>query len=71
MAEKYWRAEKTPYQEGTGLGLFIVKALVEAHGGRIEVKSALGQGTCFSVFLPAAAAEGPGEAQPSQMRAAK
>ena len=54
LFEKYQRSETTRQQEGTGLGLFIVKALVEAHGGHIEVQSAPGQGTCFSVFLPIA-----------------
>lgn len=52
--EEYQRAENaTPYA-GSGIGLFIVKALVEAHGGRVEVKSTLGQGTRFSVILPTA-----------------
>jgi signal transduction histidine kinase len=37
---------------GTGLGLTIVKAIVEAHGGRITVRSELGQGTTFRVELP-------------------
>jgi PAS domain S-box-containing protein len=53
LFEKYRRAASTRGQEGAGLGLYIVKLLVEAHGGRIEVHSTPGQGTCFSVFLRA------------------
>lgn len=48
--------------EGTGLGLPIVKSIVEAHSGRIEVRSRRGEGTTFTVYLPAiteAASEGP------------
>lgn len=37
---------------GLGLGLTIVKELAELHGGRTEVKSEAGSGTCFSIFLP-------------------
>lgn len=43
---------------GTGLGLAITRALVEAHGGRIEVTSELGQGTTFRFALPVAWAAG-------------
>jgi signal transduction histidine kinase len=38
---------------GTGLGLSIVKVLTEMHGGHVEVNSTLGQGSTFSVYLPA------------------
>jgi PAS domain S-box-containing protein len=37
---------------GTGLGLSIVKAITELHGGRVEVRSAVGSGSTFSVYLP-------------------
>ena len=39
--------------KGTGLGLPIVKGLVEAHGGRIELTSGVSEGTCVTVTLPA------------------
>lgn len=41
--------------EGTGLGLFVTRTLVENLGGRIEVRSAPGEGTTFTVWLPAEA----------------
>ncbi len=38
--------------DGLGLGLAIVRAIVEAHGGKVTVRSALGEGTQFTIFLP-------------------
>jgi signal transduction histidine kinase len=38
--------------KGTGLGLTLVKHTIEAHGGRIEVKSRIGEGSVFSIILP-------------------
>jgi signal transduction histidine kinase/predicted MFS family arabinose efflux permease len=39
---------------GTGLGMAIVKAIVEAHGGRVRVRTGAGAGTCFRFTLPLA-----------------
>jgi signal transduction histidine kinase len=39
---------------GIGLGLFVVRKIVEAHHGRIEVNSVPGEGSTFRIFLPTA-----------------
>ena len=49
---KYRQGPGPRRKEGTGLGLFIVKHLLDAHQGRIEVESEPGAGACFRVFLP-------------------
>jgi signal transduction histidine kinase len=53
---KFFRVEaaETNASQGSGLGLFLVKHVVDAHGGRIEVQSAIGQGTRFIIRLPIA-----------------
>lgn len=51
--DKFYRGQSQRYRvQGTGMGLAIVKAIVEAHGGRIEVTSQLGHGSVFSFGLP-------------------
>lgn len=52
LFQKFHRLENSENREGLGLGLYIVKELVQAHGGRVEVESTPGEGSCFSVFLP-------------------
>ena len=38
--------------KGTGLGLFIANTIIEQHGGEINVKSSVGQGTLFQIKIP-------------------
>ena len=60
---KFFRVEGevNSASQGSGLGLFLVKHAVDAHGGRIEVQSALGQGSRFIIRLPMAGGTGRGE----------
>ncbi len=52
--ERFYRADKSRNRAtgGTGIGLTIVKSIVEAHGGKVSVHSVLNEGTEFTVVLP-------------------
>ena len=50
--ERFYRAKGARKTEGLGLGLYITRMLVEAHGGRIWVESETGKGSTFSFTLP-------------------
>lgn len=63
LFERFFRAStaRQAVIAGTGLGLTIVKAIVEGHGGQIEFESAEGRGTTFRVRLPLAASPATGQ----------
>ena len=52
--ERFYRASAVRSSDGSGLGLSIVKAIIETHGGRILVASNPGVGSSFTILLPAA-----------------
>jgi signal transduction histidine kinase/CheY-like chemotaxis protein len=52
LFDRYWKGHARD-RDGAGLGLFIVKGIVESHGGSVIVDSQLGRGTDFSFSLPA------------------
>jgi two-component system, OmpR family, phosphate regulon sensor histidine kinase PhoR len=51
--ERFYKADRARRAGGTGLGLAVVKHTIEAHGGRVEAESELGQGSVFRFWLPA------------------
>lgn len=58
LFERFYRAHDVyAHQRGLGLGLYISQGIIERHGGRIGVESALGQGSVFYVELPVVSAE--------------
>ena len=62
--DRLYRADPSRSARGLGLGLSLVKAVVDAHGGRVAVASTVGQGSAFSVTLPVDASTMPGAAAP-------
>jgi signal transduction histidine kinase/putative methionine-R-sulfoxide reductase with GAF domain len=55
LFEKFFRAESPQLQNvaGTGIGLYLVRQVIEGHGGQVEVESQPGEGSAFEIALPA------------------
>ncbi|HOV32826.1 MAG TPA: CHASE4 domain-containing protein [Candidatus Hydrogenedens sp.] len=56
IEEEYMEKVETPFfttkTQGTGLGLTMTKKIIESHGGKLQIKSKIGSGTCISIILP-------------------
>lgn len=52
LFERFVRLERHHEVAGTGLGLYVVKSVIEAHGGRVQVASEVGKGTTFTLVVP-------------------
>jgi two-component system sensor histidine kinase NblS len=69
--DRFYRVERKVHTiKGTGLGLTIVKKVIEKHHGRISVKSAIGQGSTFSFYLPTYNSHGEQDQAPAEAVAA-
>ena len=64
---KYYRASTSSGIAGTGIGLNFAQMALKEHGGHIEATSTVGEGSCFTIFLPASIAidDTPAEASPT------
>lgn len=49
---RFFRGTNTNLEDGVGLGLYLARRIVESEGGYLKVESRLGEGSCFSIFLP-------------------
>jgi two-component system OmpR family sensor kinase len=54
--DRFYKADQSRSQAGSGLGLSIVKAIIDRHGGTVSVRSQQGAGTTFEIVLPAVSA---------------
>jgi two-component system NtrC family sensor kinase len=67
--DRLFRPYFTTKRHGTGLGLFVTRKLVDAHGGTVECESRPGAGTTFRLVFPAVAVQRPGAAAPGLVEA--
>jgi signal transduction histidine kinase len=61
VSERFYRADSSGNIPGTGLGMSIVKEIVELLGGRLELSSAMGEGTTVTIWLPGSEPAAAGE----------
>jgi signal transduction histidine kinase len=52
FGERFWRADPSGVIPGTGLGVSLVKEIIQLHGGSLEVSSEFGKGSCITFYLP-------------------
>jgi two-component system phosphate regulon sensor histidine kinase PhoR len=55
LTERFYRVDRSRSREtgGTGLGLAIVKHVLQRHGGQVQIESVPGQGSTFTLVMPA------------------
>jgi signal transduction histidine kinase len=58
VCERFYRADTSGKIPGTGLGMSIVKEIIELHGGQLEITSKVGAGTTVTIWLPSVDMDG-------------